>query len=74
MLQAGEAPNGTTFVITRGPDSALDSNHLIVGRVVKGFEVVDAIAGLPFARPRDSYYDQPFFQVSRCMQRMPARL
>jgi hypothetical protein len=33
-------------------------------RVVGGQDVLDTIAAQPFARPRDSYYDQPFFSVS----------
>jgi hypothetical protein len=31
--QAGEAPNGTSFMITTGPAPQLDSTNLIVGKV-----------------------------------------
>ncbi|KAJ9513678.1 hypothetical protein QJQ45_015435 [Haematococcus lacustris] len=87
VIEAGGlAANGTTFTITRLPESNLDRTNLIVGqaggqvlqnspargkvlckasiRVVEGQEVVDAIGALPFARPRDSYFDGPFFAVS----------
>jgi cyclophilin family peptidyl-prolyl cis-trans isomerase len=48
--QAGEAPNGTGFVITTAPAPALDATHLVVGRVVEGMDVVAAIQRLPFAK------------------------
>mmetsp|Transcript_7529 Transcript_7529/g.18663 ORF Transcript_7529/g.18663 Transcript_7529/m.18663 type:complete len:303 (-) Transcript_7529:345-1253(-) len=63
----GEAPNGTTFTILRKPDAELNASHLIVGRVVGGQDVVDAIAAQPFAKPRDEYYDSPFFNVAKAM-------
>lgn len=31
--QAGEAPNGTQFMITTGPTPELDATNLIVGKV-----------------------------------------
>lgn len=31
--QAGEAPNGTQFMITTGPTPELDTTNLIVGKV-----------------------------------------
>jgi peptidyl-prolyl cis-trans isomerase B (cyclophilin B) len=33
QMQAGEAPNGTAFVITRGPAPDLDSTNLVIGKV-----------------------------------------
>jgi hypothetical protein len=147
-LQIGEAPNGTTFTILNKPDTSLDADNLIVGRVVgarrsqrvpwagpllslslapcmqqwphvttrpqaalsgclddrigrsswsswgrghealrlrpcpctysprprvaalcaasqvAGQDVVDTISAQPFAKPRDDYYDSPFFNVS----------
>eukprot|EP00879_Flechtneria_rotunda_P028958 GHRR01031200.1.p1 GENE.GHRR01031200.1~~GHRR01031200.1.p1 ORF type:complete len:201 (+),score=53.25 GHRR01031200.1:240-842(+) len=63
--QAGEAPNGTSFVITTGPTPDLDRTNLIVGRVVQGAAVVQAIAAQPYAKPRDSYYDKPFFEYGK---------
>lgn len=38
---------------------------------VGGQDVVDTIAAQPFAKPRDSYYDQPFFNVG-AKSRLPA--
>jgi peptidyl-prolyl cis-trans isomerase B (cyclophilin B) len=60
----GEAPNGTGFTITLNAEPTLDATNLVVGRVVEGLEVVQAIGALPYARPRDSAYDAPFFNVS----------
>jgi peptidyl-prolyl cis-trans isomerase B (cyclophilin B) len=34
--QAGEAPNGTSFMITTGPTPQLDATNLIVGKVSYG--------------------------------------
>lgn len=34
--QAGEAPNGTQFMITTGPTPELDATNLIVGKVCAG--------------------------------------
>ncbi|KAJ9513421.1 hypothetical protein QJQ45_005969 [Haematococcus lacustris] len=90
VIEAGGlAANGTTFTITRMPESSLDRTNLIVGqaggqvlqnspvrgkvlckisiRVVEGQDVVDAIGALPFARPRDSYFDGPFFAAAKAM-------
>jgi cyclophilin family peptidyl-prolyl cis-trans isomerase len=39
--QAGEAPNGTSFVVTRDADPSLDATCLIVGRVKAGMDVVE---------------------------------
>ena len=43
QLQAGEAPNGTGFVITRGPAPALDKTNLVIGHVVEGMDVVEEV-------------------------------
>jgi peptidyl-prolyl cis-trans isomerase B (cyclophilin B) len=64
-LQAGEAPNGTGFVITRGPAPNLDKTNLVVGRLVEGMELVEKIASLPFSKPRVEWYDGPFFEVGK---------
>jgi hypothetical protein len=34
---------------------------LVLLQVVSGFDVIDKLSSLPFAKPRDSYYDAPFF-------------
>lgn len=65
--QAGEAPNGTAFMITTAASPALDRTNLVVGRVVEGMDVVQALSGLPYAKPRDSYYDRPFFAAGKAM-------
>ncbi|WIA33093.1 hypothetical protein OEZ86_006247 [Tetradesmus obliquus] len=65
--QAGEAPNGTSFMITTGPTPELDKTNLVIGRVVGGFDVVQAVGSLPYARPRDSYYDKPFFEAGKAL-------
>ncbi len=64
QLQAGEAPNGTGFMITRAAASDLDKTNLIIGRVSQGIDVVEKIGALPFARPREQFYDGPFFQAA----------
>jgi cyclophilin family peptidyl-prolyl cis-trans isomerase len=43
----GLAPNGTEFSITTGPAPDLDGINLIVGRVVSGLDVVEALQRLP---------------------------
>lgn len=30
-------------------------------------DVVQAVAAIPFAKPRDSYYDKPFFEAGKMM-------
>ena len=67
QLQAGEAPNGTGFVITRGPAPDLDQTNLVIGRVVQGMDVVEQIALLPFSKPRTEWYDGPFFEAGKAM-------
>lgn len=66
-LQAGEAPNGTSFTITRTPAPQLDATSLVIGRVVKGMDVIDRIASLPFSKPRDDWYDGPFFAAGKAI-------
>eukprot|EP00955_Chlamydomonas_euryale_P095247 364925-Chlamydomonas_euryale.AAC.5 len=60
--QAGEAPNGTSFMITRTSAPDLDRTNLVVGRVVEGMDVVEKLAGLPYSKPRTEWYDGPFFE------------
>mmetsp|Transcript_26657 Transcript_26657/g.58131 ORF Transcript_26657/g.58131 Transcript_26657/m.58131 type:complete len:407 (-) Transcript_26657:1429-2649(-) len=65
--QIGEAPNGTSFMITRGAAPALDATNLVVGRVVSGMDVVEQVAMLPYSRPRQEWYDGPFFQAGKAL-------
>lgn len=58
---------------TGGPATSIELTevHLLVSsmfvQVVHGFDVVQAVASLPFARPRDSYYDKPFFEAGKAL-------
>ena len=67
QYQAGEAPNGTGFMITRGPAPQLDRLNLVIGRVVEGMDIVERIASLPYSKPREDWYDGPFFAVGKAM-------
>ncbi|KAL4447457.1 hypothetical protein ABPG75_004676 [Micractinium tetrahymenae] len=58
----GEIPNGSAWAITTKPIPELDETHLVVGRVVQGMDVVQAIAALP--RVKDNT-NSPFFQAGK---------
>jgi peptidyl-prolyl cis-trans isomerase B (cyclophilin B) len=45
--QLGEKPNGTAFAITLRAMPSLDQTNLVVGKVVEGMDVVQALAALP---------------------------
>lgn len=65
LEQAGEAPNGTGFVITTAPCPQLDATNLVVGHVLEGMDVIAALQALPVNRPRDQYYNKPFFEAGK---------
>ena len=58
-------PNGTAFVVTSGAAGAaeiLDRTNLVVGAVLEGQDVVDAIAALPTVKDNSA---SPFFAVAK---------
>lgn len=58
----GEQPNGSAWTITTKPDPSLDNTNIIVGRVVEGQELVDALAALPRVK---SNKNSPFFKAGQ---------
>ena len=57
-------PNGTAFTITVAPgaDAILDRTNVVVGAVIEGQEVADAIAALSTVKDNSS---SPFFVVAK---------
>lgn len=58
----GEAPNGTQWAVTTAAAPELDATNLVVGHVVEGMEVVQALAALPRVRNNS---DSPFFKAGK---------
>jgi peptidyl-prolyl cis-trans isomerase B (cyclophilin B) len=58
----GELPNGSCFAITTKPEPSLDNTNLVVGHVVEGQDVVEAIAALPRVKDNSS---SPFFKAGK---------
>ena len=57
-------PNGTAFTVTvaRGAGEVLDRTNVIIGEVIEGQEIVDAIAALPTVKDNSA---SPFFAVAK---------
>jgi len=55
-------PNGTAFAITLRPAPELDATNVVVGRVVDGWDVLEAISKLPTVKDNSN---SPFFQVAK---------
>ena len=57
-------PNGTAFTVTvaRGAGEVLDRTNVVVGEVLEGQEIVDAIAALPTVKDNSA---SPFFAVAK---------
>ncbi|BDA42878.1 probable peptidyl-prolyl cis-trans isomerase [Coccomyxa sp. Obi] len=60
--QQGSIPNGSGFVITTAAAPDLDATNLVVGRVVGGMDVVEAISQLPSVKANTG---SPFFKVAK---------
>ena len=55
-------PNGTAFAITLRPAPELEATNVVVGRVVDGWDVLEAISKLPTVKDNSN---SPFFQVAK---------
>jgi peptidyl-prolyl cis-trans isomerase B (cyclophilin B) len=57
-------PNGTAFAVTvaRGAGAVLDRTNVVVGEVVQGMDVLNAIAALPTVKDNSA---SPFFAVAK---------
>jgi peptidyl-prolyl cis-trans isomerase B (cyclophilin B) len=55
-------PNGTGFVITLQAAPELDATNVIIGKVIDGFDVLNAISQLPTVKDNTS---SPFFAVAK---------
>lgn len=58
----GELPNGTEFCVTTNAAPELDYTNLVIGKVVKGMDVIERLSRLP--RVRDNT-NSPFFQAGK---------
>lgn len=57
-----QPPNGTDFAITFSDCPDLDATHLVVGRVVAGFETLKTVQVVPFVRDNG---DNPYFKAAK---------
>jgi peptidyl-prolyl cis-trans isomerase B (cyclophilin B) len=59
---SGDLPNGSCFAITTKAEPSLDATNLVVGHVVEGQDVVDAISALPRVKDNSG---SPFFKAGK---------
>ena len=60
MANAGPDSNGSQFYITYAPQPQLDGSNTVFGKVIDGFDVLDAIERVPV----DPKTDKPLIDIS----------
>ena len=53
------APNGTAFAVSFSDCPQLDASHLVVGRVLEGTDVLEALKTVPYVRDNS---ESPYFR------------
>ena len=58
----GDQPNGSSWSITTKAEPNLDGTNLVIGHVVEGQDVVDALSALPRVKDNSG---SPFFKAGK---------